>query len=177
MSKSSIQTYNISSRPIYSPPSTNISHMEIPDNANNIKIIITEPTPTRIHFVEPDPIDSRTRTRIPTPKYEIVEFPPSNRRNITRDLPRDNSNTSVANWIITGNTSSTNSIRYTGVQCIHLFLRRYSVTYCFCLVHFEMKCRIMLVLKKIVYALLFGTYFFSSLFIIDSYLFSPVSDL
>jgi hypothetical protein len=104
----------------------NVSHVEIPDNASNIKIIITEPTPTgrntptQIHLVEADPIEKRTIKQISTnrtaPMYEIVELPPLNRTNITRDLRRDYTNTSVTDSIGTGNTFLTSSSRYISVS-------------------------------------------------------------
>jgi hypothetical protein len=131
MAKSSVETYTISSDPIYSPSSLNHTpHMKIPNNGKDIKIIITEPTPTeydtpnRIHVVESNPTYKRTLTRIPThqtmPTYEIVETPPSHRTNISRDLSTDYSNTSVTNWIMTEKSSATNSLRYTGARLIHL---------------------------------------------------------
>jgi hypothetical protein len=122
MSKAPIQTYTISADPLYSSSSSNIHHLEIPNNGNDIKIIITEPTPpkhktpARIHFVEPNPTNNRKITRFETsntmPTIEIVEVSPSDKTNTSRGLQTDFNNTSDASWIITGESLSTNSDRY-----------------------------------------------------------------
>jgi len=175
MSKSQVETYTISSNPSSSYSSSNISHLEIPANGNDIKIIITEATPPgyntspRIHFVEPNSTNNRTLTQIETPKtmstVEVIEMPPSDKQNISRGLQTDLNNPSVATWIIDGKNSSSNSDRYKEVEFnkrrkfIVYSFNKYLPIY-FYLVHFEMKCQIIWALIKIVYALLFGKFIF-----------------
>lgn len=170
MPKSQVETYTISSNPS-SYSSSNISHLEIPANGNDIKIIITEPTPLgyntspRIHFIEDNPTNNRTLTPKTMSTVEIVEMSPSDKKNISRGLQTDFNNPSVATWIIDGKNSSSNSDRYKEVQfnkrrkpiiySFNKYLRIY-----FYLVHFEMKCQIISALIKIVYALLFGKFIF-----------------
>jgi hypothetical protein len=105
MPKSPIETYTISTHPSYSP-SSNTSRVEIPSNGNDIRIIITEPSPTA-----PNPPLTRTKSPNTMPTIEIFEVPPTNRHNISRGLQTDPNNTSVASWIVTQNSSST-SERY-----------------------------------------------------------------
>lgn len=112
MPKSQIETYTISSHPLPSPSpaatatataTSNIPRIEIPNNGNDIKIIITEPTPTdnekstRIHLVETNPINSKPST------IEIVQVVP----------PTDRTNTSSDDWLSTEKTYSLDSDRYT----------------------------------------------------------------
>jgi len=117
MPKSQVETYTISSNPS-SYSSSNISHLEIPANGNDIKIIITEPTPLgyntspRIHFIEDNPTNNRTLTPKTMSNVEIVEMSPSDKKNISRGLQTDFNNPSVATWIINGKNSSSNSDRY-----------------------------------------------------------------
>ncbi|CAF0890601.1 unnamed protein product [Rotaria sp. Silwood1] len=120
MPKSPIETYSIEGHPLYSS-SSNIPHIEIPSN-NNIKIIITEPSPSeldipeRIHVIETNPTKNATLTRTKTsntiPTIKIVEIPSSNNNNISRDIQRDSSNSSLANWTIIEKSLSTNDSIY-----------------------------------------------------------------
>jgi hypothetical protein len=112
MPKSAIETYTISAHPLYSP-SSNTSHLEIPTNGSDIRIIITEPTPPapdspiRPHYIESNSTLTRTKTPNTMPSIQIVEIPPSDKHNISRGLQTDVNNTSVANWIVTQRSSST----------------------------------------------------------------------
>ncbi len=129
MPKSPVQTYTISADSLHS---SNTPHLEIPTNGNDIQIIITQSTPpehdtpSRLHFIESNPTNKRTLTRIETPKtmpnIEIIEIPSSDRNNISRNLQTDFNNTSVSNWIATEKSFSTNSDRYIDVQCIKVCL-------------------------------------------------------
>ena len=108
MPKSQVETYTISSHPL--PPSStpNTSRIEIPSNGNDIKIIITEPTPTeydkstRIHLVEANPINPKPSAAAP-PTIEIVQVA----------SPKDRTNTSPDDWILNEKTYIFDSERYT----------------------------------------------------------------
>ncbi|CAF3500954.1 unnamed protein product, partial [Rotaria sp. Silwood2] len=109
MPKSQIETYSIQGHPLYSS-SSNISHIEIPSN-NDIKIIITEPSPSepdvpeRIHVRETNPTNNGALTRMKTsntiPTIKIIGIPPSHNNNISRDIQTDSTNSSVTNWTVT----------------------------------------------------------------------------
>ena len=102
MPKSSIKTYTISSQPAPPPPppAPSIPRIEIPNNGNDIKIIITEPTPTdyetptRVHVVQSTAANQAAQT-VPT-----IEILSTNRANSSSD-----------DWIVTENSYSMNSER------------------------------------------------------------------
>lgn len=104
MPKSSIKTYTISTQPPPPPSSVpSVPRIEIPSHGNDIKIIITEPTPTefetptRVHVVETTPISQATQT---VPTTDLVEIPLTQRTNSSTD-----------DWIETEKSYSMNSER------------------------------------------------------------------
>src|ERR1700722_12658090 len=109
MPKSPVETYTISAHPLYS----NTPHLQTP-NGKDIRIIITEPSPTERNT------PSRALTRIETPKRmptnNTVEIPSSGKNNISRGFPTDFNNTSVGNGTFTEKSFSTNSDRYIKVK-------------------------------------------------------------
>ncbi|CAF3654666.1 unnamed protein product [Rotaria sordida] len=117
MPKSTIETYSIEGHPLYSS-SSKLPRIEIPSN-NDIKIIITEPSPTPldesepIHVIETNPINKTALTRMKSsnkmPTIETVEIPSSSNNNINRNIQRDLTNSSVNNWILTEKSLSTSS--------------------------------------------------------------------
>lgn len=117
MPKSQVETYTISSNPSYS---SNIPQIEIPATGNDIKIIITEPSPTdyhtspRIHYVESKPTSNRTLTRFEPSSnmYEVIEMPSTNRNYTNRRVYTDFNNTSFINRSMTDESFSTTSDRY-----------------------------------------------------------------
>jgi hypothetical protein len=131
MPTSSIETYTISAHP---STSSNPNHLVLPTNGNEIKIIITEPTPSehdtrsRVHFLDPN---NTTRTRAntmkSTPIIELIEISPPDSQNgfyqddlnpISDRLHTDVNNASVGSWVTTQKNSSTND-RYLETRIIN----------------------------------------------------------
>ncbi|CAM2708055.1 unnamed protein product [Rotaria socialis] len=112
MPKLPITTYTIGSYPMYPTSTSNTPRIEIPANNNsNIKIIITEATPSESDIPHGKHVCETNHTyngRITPskssnalPAIEAVEIPSSNNRNIYRNIHPDLTNSTISNWNMT----------------------------------------------------------------------------